>query len=75
MSQRSVEKWVLIVNVGSGAPAGGSDCQYFVGEFGGGQFTLDDTFPKPQPEFVPQGKILADFEGNDYRDWRTTGTA
>jgi fructan beta-fructosidase len=33
--------WVLIVNVGSGAPAGGSGCQYFVGDFDGKQFTLN----------------------------------
>ena len=69
------EKWVLIVNVGSGAPAGGSGCQYFVGDFDGKQFTLDASFPKPQPEFVPEGKILADFESDDYAGWRTTGNA
>ncbi len=44
--QRGVEKWVLIVNVGSGAPAGGSGCQYFIGEFDGNRFTLDATFPR-----------------------------
>ena len=32
-------QWVLIVNVGSGAPAGGSGCQYFVGDFDGKVFT------------------------------------
>jgi fructan beta-fructosidase len=39
--ERGVEKWALIVNVGSGAPAGGSGCQYFVGDFDGRQFTPD----------------------------------
>ena len=58
--------WVLIVNVGSGAPAGGSGCQYFVGDFDGKQFTLDSSLPRPQPEFVPAGKLIADFEGDDY---------
>jgi sucrose-6-phosphate hydrolase SacC (GH32 family) len=29
--QKGTRKWVLVVNVGSGAPAGGSGCQYFVG--------------------------------------------
>ncbi|MDB6034487.1 MAG: glycoside hydrolase family protein [Verrucomicrobiales bacterium] len=38
-------KWVLVVNVGSGAPAGGSGCQYFVGDFDGSKFTLDSSFP------------------------------
>jgi fructan beta-fructosidase len=33
-------KWVLIVNINSGAPAGGSGTQYFVGEFDGTQFRL-----------------------------------
>lgn len=41
-------KWVLIVNVGSGAPAGGSGCQYFVGDFDGKEFTLDLSDPKKQ---------------------------
>src|SRR5262245_5241109 len=34
-------RWVLIVNVGSGAPAGGSGCQYFVGDFDGRAFTAE----------------------------------
>src|SRR5258708_7477700 len=32
-------KWVLIVNVGDGAPNGGSGSQYFVGNFDGKTFT------------------------------------
>jgi sucrose-6-phosphate hydrolase SacC (GH32 family) len=68
-------KWTLIVNVGSGAPAGGSGCQYFIGDFDGSRFTLDESFPKPQPEFVPDGRILADFESGDYGTWRATGNA
>ncbi|HRI12824.1 MAG TPA: glycoside hydrolase family 32 protein [Verrucomicrobiota bacterium] len=71
----SQEKWVLIVNVGSGAPAGGSGCQYFVGNFDGQQFTLDSSFPQPQPEFVPEGKVIADFEGDDFGSWRASGGA
>ena len=38
-------KWVLIVNVSSDAPAGGSGCQYFVGDFDGTQFTPDPALP------------------------------
>jgi fructan beta-fructosidase len=45
-NQRGAQKWTLIVNVGSGAPAGGSGCQYFVGDFDGKKFTLDESFPK-----------------------------
>ena len=33
------EKWVLIVNINPGGPAGGSATQYFVGDFNGKQFT------------------------------------
>lgn len=34
-------KWVLIVNLSPGAPAGGSGTQYFVGNFDGNTFTTD----------------------------------
>ena len=34
-------KWVLIVNVNPGGPAGGSGSQYFVGEFDGTRFIAD----------------------------------
>ena len=40
-NRKGARKWVLIVNVGSGAPAGGSGCQYFVGDFDGKRFRLD----------------------------------
>ncbi len=36
-------KWVLIVNINPGGPAGGSGCQYFVGEFDGARFKADHT--------------------------------
>src|SRR6266540_1045137 len=68
-------KWTLIVNVGSGAPAGGSGCQYFVGDFDGKQFTLDPSFPGPQPEFVPEGRLVADFGHDDYGAWKVSGDA
>jgi sucrose-6-phosphate hydrolase SacC (GH32 family) len=64
------EKWVLIVNVGSGAPATGSGGQYFVGEFDGRTFK-QDTAPPPS---APAGEtVLGDFEGQDYGDWKATG--
>ena len=34
-------RWVLIVNLNPGGPAGGSGSQYFVGDFDGRQFVLD----------------------------------
>lgn len=35
------EKWALIVNINPGGPAGGSGCQYFVGDFDGKRFVAD----------------------------------
>lgn len=37
-------KWVLLVSINPGGPAGGSATQYFVGEFDGKTFTMDPTF-------------------------------
>lgn len=39
----SESKWVLICNINPGGPAGGSATQYFVGDFDGHKFTVDDT--------------------------------
>lgn len=66
-------KWVLIVNLNPGGPAGGSGCQYFVGEFDGATFTPDSP-ATPEPAFVPKGRVLANFEGS-YGDWRAEGDA
>ncbi len=38
----SKTSWVLVVNVGGGAPAGGSGTQYFVGHFDGTRFIVAD---------------------------------
>lgn len=40
------EKWVLIVNINPGGPNGGSAAQYFVGDFDGKNFKMDDLFTK-----------------------------
>ena len=68
-------KWVLVVNVGSGAPAGGSGTQYFVGEFDGTRFVADTrSTPKASPAWVPEGRILGDFE-QGFAGWTATGDA
>ncbi|MDH6343111.1 fructan beta-fructosidase [Parabacteroides sp. PFB2-12] len=41
VSNSDEEKWVLIVNINPGGPAGGSASQYFVGDFDGKQFVSD----------------------------------
>jgi fructan beta-fructosidase len=35
-------RWVLVVNINGGTPAGGSGCQYFVGRFDGKTFVNDN---------------------------------
>ena len=36
------EKWVLFCNINPGGPAGGSATQYFIGDFDGSRFTVDE---------------------------------
>lgn len=50
----NVTKWVLIVNINPGGPNGGSGTQYFVGDFDGKTFILDEAL-KP---FVKNGNGL-----------------
>ena len=70
------KRWVLAVNIGSGSVAGGSGGQYFIGRFDGRRFVADkDAVPKATPPFVPDGQVIADFEGRDYGDWKVTGDA
>jgi len=70
------KRWVLAVNMNPGSVAGGSGGQYFIGQFDGTKFTADaDSSTKPTPEVVPAGRVLADFEGKDYGDWKATGEA
>lgn len=40
----SEKRWVLLLNLNPGGPQGGSGTQYFVGDFDGANFTLDDGF-------------------------------
>jgi len=35
-------KWVLLCNINPGGPSGGSATQYFIGDFDGHKFTVDD---------------------------------
>ncbi|GAA4816085.1 glycoside hydrolase family 32 protein [Litoribaculum gwangyangense] len=37
-------KWVLLVSINPGGPNGGSATQYFVGDFDGNRFVMDDDF-------------------------------
>jgi sucrose-6-phosphate hydrolase SacC (GH32 family) len=66
------KRWVLVVNIGSGSVAGGSGGQYFIGQFDGTRFTADVT---ATPEYVPAGKLIADFETENYGEWKVAGDA
>jgi len=67
-------KWVLIVNIGGNAIAGGSGCQYFVGEFDGTRF-IADPLPESLAEVVPPGDVFAGFDDASYGTWTATGNA
>ena len=53
------EKWVLICNTNPGGPAGGSATQYFIGNFDGHKFTVDN-------ESRYNGKALWQDYGKDH---------
>lgn len=48
-------RWVLQVDLNPGAVAGGSGAQYFVGDFDGQAFTLDEDFSSDEPHWVDYG--------------------
>jgi fructan beta-fructosidase len=65
-------RWVLVVNVGAGAPAGGSGCQYFVGTFDGQTFQPDPgTVPDPGfgPATDPKALSHGQVEAALWADW------
>jgi sucrose-6-phosphate hydrolase SacC (GH32 family) len=59
-------KWVLVVNLNPGSPAGGSGGQYFVGEFDGTTFTSESTVSDAA---LPAGEVFAGFNGGTYEGW------
>ncbi|MBW8897878.1 MAG: glycoside hydrolase family 32 protein [Massilia sp.] len=59
-------KWVLIISLNQGGPAGGSGMQYFVGDFDGKTFTRDRGAAGDAPQWLDYG---ADFyAGVTYND-------
>lgn len=51
---REESRWVLLVSVNDGAPAGGTGMQYFVGQFDGKSFVNDD--PSGKVKWLDYGK-------------------
>lgn len=72
---RGETRWVLIVSVSAGSPAGGGGTQYFIGDFDGGRFIEQAPGAASASTAGPGGRLLADFEGDTYGDWVATGEA
>lgn len=71
---RQKVRWVLVVSVSAGSPAGGAGTQYFIGDFDGGQF-IEQTPAETSAPPNGAGRLLADFEGENYGQWVATGEA
>ena len=66
-------KWVMLLSINPGGPNGGSATQYFVGDFDGKTFTLNDSFAesvKPEntgnPEVKKENAQWLDFGRDNY---------
>ncbi len=58
-----ITKWVLIVNINPGALNGGSGTQYFIGEFDGKTFVLDESF---KPSVMNGNGVWLDYGKDNY---------
>ncbi|SFZ92767.1 levanase/fructan beta-fructosidase [Flaviramulus basaltis] len=56
-------KWVLIVSINPGGPNGGSATQYFVGDFNGNTFKLDEDFSN---QLKKENAIWLDYGRDNY---------
>ena len=67
VSGSTEEKWVLLVSINPGGPAGGSATQYFIGDFDGSNFTLDPAFaPDVTPENGEERSVWIDYGPDNY---------
>ena len=61
------ERWVLLVSINPGGPAGGSATQYFVGDFDGSTFSLDSSFaPDVTHENGEERSVWIDYGADNY---------
>ena len=65
------EKWVLFVSINPGGPNQGSATQYFVGDFDGKNFILDEEFEK---DLAQKNNYWVDFGRDNYAGvtWQNT---
>jgi len=59
----STVKWVLLLSINPGGPNGGSATQYFVGDFEGKNFTLDNSFA---PSVQGERAVWLDYGRDNY---------
>lgn len=57
------QKWVLLVSINPGGPNTGSATQYFVGDFNGKEFRLDQDFKKQLDQY---GALWMDYGKDNY---------
>ena len=57
------QKWVLLLSINPGGPNGGSATQYFVGDFDGTYFTLDEAF---QEDVSEEQAVWLDYGKDNY---------
>lgn len=60
---KSEKKWVLLVSINPGGPNTGSATQYFVGDFDGTDFILDESFKQ---EMEKEHSFWVDYGRDDY---------
>ncbi|WP_273444791.1 glycoside hydrolase family 32 protein [Neolewinella agarilytica] len=58
-----ITKWILIASINPGGPNGGSATQYFVGDWDGKTFTLDEDFRK---EVTNEQAVWLDYGRDNY---------
>jgi len=68
------KKWVLLVSINPGGPNGGSATQYFIGDFDGKHFTIDENF---KTELQKDHDFWVDFGKDNYAGvtWDNTATS
>ncbi|MFT4293974.1 MAG: glycoside hydrolase family 32 protein [Micropruina sp.] len=67
VANEDISKWVLLVNLCPGGVAGGSGCQYFVGDFDGHTFTPDAVVGvSTDPDLGLDDPLLRAYDWVDY---------
>jgi len=56
LPSREGEKWVLLCNINPGGPFGGSATQYFVGDWDGKEFVVENQKSKAESKWLDYGK-------------------